>query len=126
MSKYRFGEVQHRAIQGEALAAVESRGVRQSQWELAVLERQFEFRGSNSKEIRGRKKVGMSACLVPGSWGCILACRRRRTWMTFGCKLTTWTLALTLTKPSSIERFCMMLAMQPTLRERFEGGTPGS
>jgi hypothetical protein len=45
--------------------------------------------------------------------------------MAFGCKLTTWTLAF-LTKPSSIDRFRMMLAMQPTLSERLEGGTPGS
>jgi hypothetical protein len=67
MGECRLRKVQHHAIQGEALAAVESCGVRQSQWELTSLDRPIRI---TWLELKGdaryyKKKVGMSVCAVP-------------------------------------------------------------
>lgn len=114
-----LGITEHHAIQGEALETVERGGICQLEWELATLDRLIRTR-SLELEADPRKEesrhVGQTRArrLIAPCWS-------SRICITFGRRATTS--RAFITKASSMNRFRVMLVMQPTLSDSAAGGT---
>ncbi|KAF5857654.1 hypothetical protein ETB97_005475 [Aspergillus alliaceus] len=97
MCKYRHSKVEHDTIQSQTLATFKSGGVCQSVWELATLDSPI---GTMRTEFKCNPREAKGKTFIT----CILA---------------------SLTRPFSIDRLRMMVAMQPILRERLCGWYTG-